>query len=72
MLTEDKVLAFLETVGDLLKEGANDYRKYSNIGKEAGFRSMSDEELIDIMDNLDDENFMIAYKVLQERFPKLL
>lgn len=72
MITEEELLSFLETAGELLKEGVKDYRKYSNIGKETVFRSMSDEELIDTMDNLDDENFMIAYKVLQERFPEIL
>ncbi len=72
MFTKDKKLSFLETVRELLKKVAKSYREYSKIRKEEVFRSMSDEELVDTMDYLDDEDFMIAYEVLEERYPKFL
>lgn len=72
MLTKDKKLSFLEKVRKLLKEVVKYYREYSKIRKEEFFRSMSDEKLVDTMDYLDDEDFMIAYEVLEERYPKFL
>ncbi len=75
-MNEDEILSLVEAFGDLLKEGVRDYRKYSDIGKLAYLRSLSDSDLFQALDTFCSRDNVrlasLAIQVIEERYPGFL
>ena len=72
-MNENEILSILETLGTMLTEGVKDYRKYSDIGRDAALRSLSDDDLFlataSFIKERDTRNALAALRILDERFP---
>lgn len=72
-MNENEILSLLETLGTMMTEGVKDYRKYSDIGRDAALRSLSDDDLFmttaSFITKHDTRNALAALRILDERFP---